>query len=331
MDSKTLAAIEASDTDALLRIIDGWCEARMWEAMVEVRLHFSAALERGKQLWGVDEHVRYRLALEGPAELAAAMINEGPTRFTLGPLTEVAAQRLTWEETQPHLDPGPARSMFAHERVIRGERISGDVDPSVLEIPFEISDWEPRYQTAEYKTDRVEFPAPPSPKFSTTRIDTRPIVFSDPEVEEPLRLLTAPWVEESTGRGETRAVEGGALDAIAALGAREFGVAKVNPSEALEWMAWAAACGGALGRRRGAAAGRFGAWWAAAALTGFDWPVDPQDLGTTLDELNWLLWSDGDETGWHLRLAVEDPEHGVAWATSAVDSLPAQDPSAKGS
>jgi hypothetical protein len=30
-------------------------------------------------------------------------------------------------------------------------------------------------------------------------------------------------------------------------------------------MGWTAASGGAFGRRRGAAAGRFGAWWALAA------------------------------------------------------------------
>ena len=33
-------------------------------------------------------------------------------------------------------------------------------------------------------------------------------------------------------------------------------------------MAWTAASGGAHGRRRGMAAGRFSAWWTAAALTG---------------------------------------------------------------
>jgi hypothetical protein len=39
------------------------------------------------------------------------------------------------------------------------------------------------------------------------------------------------------------------------------------------------------------------------------------------NELRWYLWDAGEpETGWVLRLAVEDPEAGLAWAVAAVDS-----------
>jgi hypothetical protein len=141
IERQVLEAVEASDTDALLRIIDGLCGSRRWEDLVGLRPHLSAALERGKQLWAIDEHIRYRLALEGPHDLAGAAVAEGPTRFTLGPLTEVVAQNRTWAEIAPHLGHGPHRSIVAHERAIRGDRIDeGNIDDPVYEIPHTIQD-----------------------------------------------------------------------------------------------------------------------------------------------------------------------------------------------
>jgi hypothetical protein len=88
-------------------------------------------------------------------------------------------------------------------------------------------------------------------------------------------------------------------------------------------MAWAAASGGAHGRRPGAAAGRFGAWWAVAALAGLldDWPVAPDRLGAAVGDLQWFAW-DAEEpaTGWRLQIAVEDPVRGRAWAIAAGDA-----------
>ncbi|HVL04241.1 MAG TPA: hypothetical protein VM386_07385, partial [Acidimicrobiales bacterium] len=74
---------------------------------------------------------------------------------------------------------------------------------------------------------------------------------------------------------------------------------------------------------RGAAVGRFGAWWALAALAGLldDWPVPPPDLGAAASELRWLHWqpASGPTPGWSLHLAVEDPEENLSWAIAAVD------------
>ena len=92
--------------------------------------------------------------------------------------------------------------------------------------------------------------------------------------------------------------------------------------EALGLLAWAGASGGAHGRRRGMARGRFEAWWCAAALTGLDeaWPPDGEDLGGAVAELSWWRWDDGTPpTGWHLLIAVEDPADGLAWALDARD------------
>jgi hypothetical protein len=71
------------------------------------------------------------------------------------------------------------------------------------------------------------------------------------------------------------------------------------------------------------AAGRFAAWWSLAALTGLldDWPPPPDRLHAAAQDLRWYRWDAGEpDTGWSLRLAVEDTQRGQAWAVSAVDA-----------
>ena len=85
-------------------------------------------------------------------------------------------------------------------------------------------------------------------------------------------------------------------------------------------MGWAAASGGAHGRRRGAAAGRYLAWWVVASLADLDWPAEPDVLRTGLESMTWHWFDDGSpDTGWVLRLAIAGPELGLAWAISATD------------
>ena len=118
-------------------------------------------------------------------------------------------------------------------------------------------------------------------------------------------------------------VEGDATGAVAVLGARHGRLAVIDAPDALATMAWTAANGGAHGRRRGMAAGRFGAWWAAAALADLldHWPVEPDRLGDAVTRMRWYRWDAGEpETGWSMRLAVEDTDRGRAWAVSAVDA-----------
>jgi hypothetical protein len=52
-----------------------------------------------------------------------------------------------------------------------------------------------------------------------------------------------------------------------------------------------------------------------------DWPIEPAALGAAVARLRWYSW-DADEpvTGWSLRLAVEDPADGLAWAVAATDA-----------
>ncbi|CAN5776380.1 hypothetical protein BH23ACT5_BH23ACT5_20280 [soil metagenome] len=319
---RTIVAIETSDTDELVRIVDGHAAARAWGAMAEVRRRCDEALERGKQLWGASEYIRYRFALDAPAEWAGPAVTEGRTRFTLGPLSEVAASTKTWDELEPHLAPGPERAMVAHERVVRGEILTdAAVDRTVLELPLELQPWEPAYPLVTYRTDRVEVTTPPS---SRTRVSSLPepgAVVDDPEGTRALLALVEHWVDTSNGRSQAVCAEGSASQAVAALGLHSAGVGQTDGATALAWMAWAASTGGAHGRRRGAAIGRFTAWWAAHEIAGLDWPPEPAEFGEAIGELRWFLWTDGTpDLGWSLSLAVESSAEGVAWALMALDA-----------
>lgn len=317
IDQRAIDAIEASDTDELIRVVDGYCASQAWDTLVELRGRCAEALTRGKQLWGVEEHIRYRLALEAPGRWAGPVVSEGATRLALGPLPEVAASTKTWEEMKEYLEPGPDRATFAAERVVRGESGIGPIP----DLPDRLMTWEPEYPTARYKSDRVEAPSPIPPAAEETPLPDDPTQVDDAESEAALADLVQPWVEQSNGRCVTATAEGGARDAVKALGLTRARMAELDGQEALRWMVWAGASGGAHGRRRGAAAGRYGAWWVIATLGDLDWPPAPDRVDAAFAGLRWHWFDDGSPgTGWELRLAVEDPEAGLAWAIAAVDS-----------
>ncbi|MGD2059531.1 MAG: hypothetical protein PVF87_01570 [Acidimicrobiia bacterium] len=314
---RAIDAIEASDVDELLRVVDGLCSAKEWDELVELKARCREAVGRGKQLWGVEEHIRYRLALEAPGPWAGAAVSEGDARFGLGPLPEVAASNKTWAELEPHLDDGPWRGVAAAERVVRGDAETGPI----ADLPDQLLEWEPAYPVATYKSDKVEAPSPQPPPVSEVEIPDRFTRLDDPQSEGALFDLVQPWVTESNGRCETSAVEGTAVEAIRALGLTRARMGAIPAKEAIRWMAWAGASGGAHGRRRGAAAGRYGAWWALATLCDLDWPPDTRAMTVAVARLRFYWFDDGSPgTGWELRMAIEDPADGIAWAISAVDS-----------
>lgn len=317
ISQRAIDAIEVSDVDELVRVVDGLCEIQEWDELVELKLRCREAVGRGKQLWGVEEHIRYRLALEAPGPWAGAAVSEGEARFALGPLPEVAASTKTWAELEPHLEAGPWRAVTAAERVVRGDEDAGPIS----DLPNRLTDWEPVYPVAVYKPDKVETPSPQPPSVDETPIPDGFSRLDDPHSEGALFDLIQPWVTESSGRYEIATVEGSGTEAIRALGLTRARMGQIDAGEALRWMAWAGASGGAHGRRRGAAAGRYGAWWAVAALCDLDWPPVPDEMGHALAALRFNWFDDGSPgTGWELRLVIEDPDGGMAWAISAVDA-----------
>ena len=316
-----LEAIEASDTDELLRHTARLCQAGDWDGLVDLEARCREAVTRGKQLWGVAENVRYRLALEAPGAWAGAAVAAGPARRALGPLTEVAASRHAWSELDPYLPTGTERTLAAHERVVRGEVLTGTagLDPTVIELPLELASWEPTYPLAVYHADRAEFPPPAAPPADWVELPSGAAAGTP---TPSLYQLVAAWAEESNGRVETIEVAGTAAGAIRAIGPHTAMMAPLSPSEALAWMAWGGASGGAYGRRRGAAAGRFAGWWVVADLGGLDWPAPPDRIAEALAGFRWWWWSPAPAMiGWNLHLALEDQATGRAWALSASDAV----------
>jgi hypothetical protein len=319
-------ALQRADLDELLRLIDDLCSARDWDDLEALRDRCARAHETGRQLWPAASNAAYRLALEAPPPWAAAVLVDDGAPFALGPLPEVAAQTHAWSELAPHVPNGAPAVLAAHERVLRGENLSNIElpGPSVLEVPLELMQWEPRYALAEYRAHDADFPMSSLPRLEPAKLPRRPADTERDEGSTALLELVRAWTSGSNGRADAVAVRGESITAIAALGAREAHVAPIGGADALALMAWAAASGGAHGRRAGAAAGRFSAWWAIGALSGGglldEWPPEPDRLGSELDRLRFIVWATEEPTtGWRLQLAVDDPAQGRAWAVSAVD------------
>lgn len=318
--------IHRADLDALVRMIDDRCATRDWDGVLRVRDRSRSAVDTGRQLWPAATLAEYRLALLAPPDHVGRVLDESDGlagRFTIGPLSEVAAQNHSWGDLAGVLDRGPRASLVAHERVIRGEPV-GDGDVSdVLDIPLVLQPWEPDYAVATYRDGGAEFPAPDLPD---EWVEISPMTGAeqlDDDVDLALRQLVDPWTTTSNGRCESVCIDGDVAAALGALGLTRARLVEVESTAAIAWIAWAGASGGAHGRRRGAASGRFGAWWLLAALGDLldEWPVDPDVLGDLASELRWYRWNAFEpDVGWSLRLAVEDREEGVAWALLASDA-----------
>lgn len=316
--------VHRADLDDLVRFIDRVTAGRDWQRLLRTRDRCRAAVASGRQLWPAATLAEYRLALWGDDTHCAAVLDDDTSgRFTIGPLTEVAAQHHTVAGLAAAGLSGPRLGYVAHERALRGDAVDPDVfDP--LDLPFERQPWEPDYPIASYSDDGVDAPAPLVPSV----VDTAPgvahaEVVDDPEVERAVRELLAPWTQSSNGRVEVVCVEGPPAAALAALGVGTARVAPLTPQHALQWLVWAGASGGAHGRRRGAATGRFGTWWLLAAFGQLtdEWPVDPGELGELAGELDWWWWDANEpQLGWELRLVVHDAASATSWAISARDT-----------
>jgi hypothetical protein len=315
--------IEAAQPNPLLRRVDGLCAARAWDDLVELARRCRQAVERGKQLWPIAEHIDYRLALEAPGPYAASVLTPEAGRFALGPLTEVAASTHTFDELAAHLASPQVAGVVSAERVVRGEDLRGrrDAYPEILELPLVLQGWEPSYVVPVYKSDDVSVPSVEIPALRDERTAAAagaPI--DDLELSRALLDLVATWVSSSNGRADVAVVEGPAESAIGALGEVPFLLGQIEPASSIGLMAWAAASGGAHGRRRGAAMGRSSAWWAICRLGQLDWPAQPEELAYCLETLSWFRWEPRRPVGgWSLHLAFEDEEAGWSAALAAED------------
>jgi hypothetical protein len=335
--------VDASDDAALLRGIDQLCDLTAWGELVDLAGRCDDAVELGRQLWAVRQHIEYRLALEAPPAWAGPVVRPGAARFALGPLTEVVAERFAWAEIAAHIDDPVAAAIVGSERVARGEDLRGEPVGEHADLPLWLAPFEPTaYPRVAYRDRQAWFPSPERPPIA----QAEPVAIEEPGQGRPGDAAVAALTEttDAWSPGRLGGLTAGqrirwwradadaptAAGAIAGLAhARPVRAATCTPGEAMAWLQWAGAAGGALGRRRGGAAGRFLAWSVLAAVAGLEWPpvVDDDavaDLGEAAEELVWWRWwrDDEPEAGWVLRLAVADPVDNEAYAIEACDPPP---------
>ena len=342
MRSEVAELIEAQDMNALLRVIDGMAASKEWDDLLDLADLCEAAVERGKQMWPIAAHIDYRLALEAPGDLAAEVLESHLVRFHPGPLSEVAASTHRWADLAPHIEAPHTKAYVAQERVLRGEDLTGDdgAHLDVLQLPPVVQEWEPTYALATYKADHVEVAEPWDPKETLRPLEGRSApALDEDELTTALTDLVAPWTAESNGAARAVVVEGSAAEAVCTLlgdmppsvgdggEMRVPRIGRLSSEEAIQRLAWAAASGGAHGRRRGAAFGRWLTWHTLALLTDHPWPVEPSVLGDAAGDMEWYRWDEGaPEEGWTLRVAVADPANGWAAAVAATDVLQEETP-----
>jgi hypothetical protein len=161
---------------------------------------------------------------------------------------------------------------------------------------------------ATYKSSSVEVPAPELPPLRREAAGRPGPVVGDDELAAVLLDVVEAWISGSNARAEVSISES-VDEAIGNLGVDSFWMGDITAEQGMALIAWAGASGGAHGRRRGAAAGRSAAWWAASALTDLEWPPDPAELGEAIRELRWYRWEPKALAGgWHLHLAVASPD-----------------------
>lgn len=318
------ALVDRADLDEITRRIDAMCASRDWNDLAALRDKAAAAVKSGRQTWPCATLANYRLALHAPAPLAAASLQHPTSTFSIGPLTEVIAQNHEWAELDAHIDDAPLRGFVAYERALRGEHIDDDPElRAVLEIPIVPAAWEPGYEIPIYDDNGVTAPTPRLNLSAATEVRCRPAANDDdPDIESAVRAVFEAWTTQSNGRVSFAAVSGGIESCLGALGLTHARVSPLEPSQVMALIAWAGASGGAHGRRRGGAQGRFGAWWFATAMADAldEWPLPPGTLRAEMEELQWFAWTtDEPALGWQLQLAVWDPFNDMSWAFTARD------------
>ncbi|MFM8388245.1 MAG: hypothetical protein ACKOA5_03255, partial [Actinomycetota bacterium] len=72
MHSDLDALVDRADLDEIIRRIDGMCASREWKLLASLRDKAASAVRTGRQTWPCATLANYRLALHGPADIAAA-------------------------------------------------------------------------------------------------------------------------------------------------------------------------------------------------------------------------------------------------------------------
>jgi hypothetical protein len=183
---------------------------------------------------------------------------------------------------------------------------------------------ETNYALAEYHDNEAKFPTPAIPEMGNAIAvpASSSNVLQDSEVSTAFHQLVDAWTTQSNGVLRISCVEGSVLDALASLEVHDARLSLLSSSDALAWLTWAGASGGAHGRRRGNALGRDAAWWTIAALTGrtSNWPLSDEDSMTAVNSLQWFWWDANEATtGWNVYLCIHHADRNRSWAFMLTD------------
>ena len=316
--------ISGLDHDGLVRYVDACCAPRDWHEFLHVRDRCRIANDSGRQMWPITTLANYRLALHAPAEFAVASLEESNTNFLFGPLSEVIAQAHRWEDLAALLPTDHVADVIAHECAIRGNEVSAIGALQVFDIPHTLQEWEPHYSTPKYSDNGVEHDPPViASEMHDVEVATTARIVEDRDATSALRAIVEPWLTTSNGRAEIAGAEGGISEALAAIRVTRARATRINSAHALNLLAWAGASGGAHGRRRGLASGRYSTWWLLVALAGLgdEWPIETREVGAIANEFHWWSWDAYEpNSGWRLQIAIEDPIDNLTWIINAVDT-----------
>lgn len=320
-----------------MREADRLATGERWDETVALRDACLAATEEtGRQLWGPARYAAYRIALEGPAALAAAMLEPGVVRFGLGPLTEVVAQYHAFADLAPHLD-ATLLPVVAQERILRGEDLRDEIDLADEDPPAVLQPFEPVYTVPLYRAqERVDgsfVPSTPGSADAPWRAAPSSAGPSDDSAERAavpsraralVRALeegVAVWEAQSSADVVTAAIAAAPERAAALLGRDGIAWRPLSVADLFGLVAFAAASGGVRGRRRGGAAGRAHAWWLARTAAGMTdaAAASIDDLEFALEDLRLLELRSPGEAAWRLEVAIGHPEGEWAVALSALD------------
>ena len=227
--------IHRADLDGLVRMIDDRCATRDWAGLLRVRDRARHAVDTGRQLWPAATLAEYRLALLAPPDSSAAVLDESDGlsgRFTIGPLTEVAAQHHTWADLAPVLDRGPRAAFVAHERVLRGEVIAdADRPAGGARPPARAPAVGAGVRARGVHRRRRGVPDARPARRTGPRSTPDGAERLDDDVDLAVRQLVEPWLASSNGHLEVACVEGDVAAAIGALGVRHARAGRARPGD----------------------------------------------------------------------------------------------------
>jgi hypothetical protein len=293
-------------------------EARRWEELLEL-----ATREEGVTA-GERREVSHVLAVEAPAPIAAGaaeLFPDDDNGFP-GPLWEVVAHH-SWDALAPHLTNPRTRYLVAQTRVLHGDDLRRVTDLRTARpgAPLVMQSWEAAGWDSEWNMPTYDRTGSSRSAWGFPWEMPDPVALQPSNVPKVDHAAVA-VLDELSGAAQACAFEGTAWEAawMVAEHQEESHAWKVPFSDAYPHLVSLAAGERAYDHATGQALGRIAVWRALTAMAGTPWAGNPQAVTAFVERLRCVAWRFETEPMWFLRLAMEDPEQGVAWVLTGHDS-----------